>query len=235
MERDKRLKPTKIYINIVIIFASITMLTLFPAAATTISIGDVTVPLGGTATLPIMITDVTDCGVAAVQFSYDPSVVHVTAVTGSQFDVCDPTIDNVDGDFEIGAVQFWSDGLNGNVRLANVTLQAVGSTGEWSLLNIFINELKIVGPPSCSIPADTESGRIFIEGELPASPFLTKVPTAEPSTWAPMASPSVTTGLPREAVTSTTPTSKPKEPGFEAICAIGGLLALAYVVLRRRP
>ena len=93
------------------------------ATATTISIGEVTLSPGESATLPIMITDVTDCGVAAIQFSYDPSVVHVTEITDSQFDVCNPTIDNVTGDFEIPGVQFWSAGLNGNVRLANVTLK----------------------------------------------------------------------------------------------------------------
>jgi hypothetical protein len=140
------------------------LLVFLPVAAmaTTISIGEVTVSEAETATLAIMITDVTDCGVAAVQFSYDPSVVHVTAVAGSQFDVCSPIIDNTDGDFEIAGVQFWSSGLNGNVRLANVTLQAVGTNGQWSFLNLTINELKTVGPPSQVISADVDNGKFSI-------------------------------------------------------------------------
>jgi PGF-CTERM protein len=35
------------------------------------------------------------------------------------------------------------------------------------------------------------------------------------------------------AATPAAPTSTPKEPGFEAVFAIAGILAIAYLVLRR--
>jgi hypothetical protein len=142
------------------------------ATATTISISDVAVLEGGHATLPIMITEVTDCGVAAIQFSYDPTVVHVTAVEDSDFDVCDPAMDNANGDFEIAGVQFWNGGLNGNVRLANVTLEAVGHLGEWSFLNLTIVELMTVGPPPQGIPAGVHSGTCTIRTNNPPEPNI---------------------------------------------------------------
>jgi hypothetical protein len=155
------------------------------AATTTISIQDVTVSSGESATVPIMITDVTDVGVAAIEFSFNPSVVHVTAVTDSQFDMCDPTIDNVTGEFEIAGVQFMSPGLNGNVRLATVTLKAVGTAGQSSPLNLTINELKTVGPPSQNIPADVDEGMFTIIGVAENEPSVETQtqtqPTATPS------------------------------------------------------
>jgi adhesin/invasin len=168
MKQDKKIIFWAIAMFLVI--SLLPMLSPAAAAATTVSIQDVTVLPGGSATIPIMITDVTDVGVAAIEFSFNPSVVHVTAVTDSQFDVCDPTINNVSGEFEIAGVQFWSSGLNGNVRLANVTLKAVGAAGQSSPLNLTINELKTVGPPSQNIPADVDDGTFTITGV--AAPYL---------------------------------------------------------------
>ncbi|MHC1599347.1 MAG: PGF-CTERM sorting domain-containing protein [Candidatus Methanospirareceae archaeon] len=47
----------------------------------------------------------------------------------------------------------------------------------------------------------------------------------------------VTVEIVEEVVTPTsppTPTEPPEEPGFRAVFAIAGLLAVAYLVLRRR-
>ena len=65
--------------------------------------------------------------------------------------------------------------------------------------------------------------------------ILTAVPTAVP-TVAPTAAPTaVPTAAPTAAPTATpTATPTPKEPGFEAVFAIAGMLAIAYLVLRRR-
>jgi phosphate transport system substrate-binding protein len=48
---------------------------------------------------------------------------------------------------------------------------------------------------------------------------------------APRATPITT---PPVAPTATTPTSTPEEPGFEAVCAITGLLTVSYLVLKRK-
>jgi hypothetical protein len=181
MIKSKKRNEKGILVTPAIIFAVLSLLIVLSptaAAATTISVQDVTVLPGGSATIPIMITDVTDVGVAAIEFSYNPSVVHVTAVTDSQFDVCDPTIDNVTGEFEIAGVQFWSPGLNGNARLANVTLKAVGTSGQSSPLSITINELKTVGPPSQNIPADVDDGTFTIQADTTAP--IVKNPSAVP-------------------------------------------------------
>ncbi|MBE0516859.1 MAG: PGF-CTERM sorting domain-containing protein [Methanophagales archaeon] len=55
--------------------------------------------------------------------------------------------------------------------------------------------------------------------EVTPTPTPTATPTAPP-TVAPSPSP--------------TATPTPKQPGFEAVFAIAGLLAVAYIVLRRR-
>jgi PGF-CTERM protein len=59
----------------------------------------------------------------------------------------------------------------------------------------------------------------------------TAAPTAAPTT-APTAPPPVTTPAPTAAPTPAAATPTPEEPGFEAVFAIAGLLAVAYLVLR---
>jgi hypothetical protein len=162
-ERGKRNIGTSVVIMFLIL-SLLPMLSPVSAAATTISIEDITVLPGESATVPIMITDVTNVGVASIMFSYDPSVVHVTAVTDSEFDVCDPTINNDTGEFLIAGVQMMSDGLNGNVRLANVTLNAVGFAGQSSPLNIAIDELVTAEASPQDILADVDNGTFIIEG-----------------------------------------------------------------------
>ncbi|MEA2075802.1 MAG: PGF-CTERM sorting domain-containing protein [Euryarchaeota archaeon] len=71
---------------------------------------------------------------------------------------------------------------------------------------------------------------IPLEGEATPTPTPTAAPTATP-TAAPTIAP--TTVAPTVAPT-TAPTSTPKEPGFEAIVAIAGILAIAYLIVRKR-
>jgi PGF-CTERM protein len=71
--------------------------------------------------------------------------------------------------------------------------------------------------------------------DYPGKPAATATPTPTPT---PTATPKPTvmpTPTPTPTPTATpTPTPTPKAPGFEAIFAIAGLLAIAYVVLRRK-
>ena len=63
--------------------------------------------------------------------------------------------------------------------------------------------------------------------EVTPTPTATATPTATiPPTTTPTATPTATA--------TPTPTSSPTPPGFEAVFAIAGLLAIAYLVLRRR-
>lgn len=147
-------------------------------AEITISIGDADALVGENVTTSIIISNIINVGTADILLTYNQSVVHVTAVDGSDFDFMDATIDNSSGITRIGAIQAASPGLTGNIRLANVTLKAVGSGAESSMLNLTINELKEAGPEEISISATTHNGTFTITETTP--PQVTN-PTANPS------------------------------------------------------
>jgi PGF-CTERM protein len=67
--------------------------------------------------------------------------------------------------------------------------------------------------------------------------IVTAVPTAPP-TVAPTATPTATPTMPPTATPAATPTPTPtptpEEPGFEAVLAIAGLLAIAYLIHRKK-
>ncbi|MBK5190585.1 MAG: PQQ-binding-like beta-propeller repeat protein, partial [Methanosarcinales archaeon] len=65
--------------------------------------------------------------------------------------------------------------------------------------------------------------------DYPGKPAGTPTPTATP-----VATPVITPVPPPMATPTPTATPTPEEPGFDAIFAIAGLLAVAYMVLRRR-
>jgi PGF-CTERM protein len=77
---------------------------------------------------------------------------------------------------------------------------------------------------------NTDTVTVTIGAAAPATPAPTAAPTAAPTT-APTAPPPVTTPAPTPAPTEA-PTPTPEEPGFGALFAIAGLLAVAYLVLR---
>ncbi|HUV01924.1 MAG TPA: PGF-CTERM sorting domain-containing protein [Desulfobacteria bacterium] len=77
---------------------------------------------------------------------------------------------------------------------------------------------------------NTDTVTVTIGAAAPATPAPTTAPTTAP-TAAPTAPPPVTTPTPTAAPTAA-PTTTPEEPGFEAVFAIAGLLAVAYLVLR---
>ena len=142
-----------------------------------ISIGDAGALVGENVTAPIITSNIINVGTADISLSYNQSVVHVTAVDSSDFDFMDATIDNSGGITRIAAIQAASPGLTGNVRLANVTLKAVGSGGESCALNLTINELKEASPEEISIPATTHNGTFTI---LETTPPEVTNPAANP-------------------------------------------------------
>jgi len=142
-----------------------------------ISIGDASAVSGENVTTSLIISDITNVGTADIFLSYNQSVVHVIAVNNSDFDFLESAIDNSSGITRIGAFQTSFPGLNGDVKLADVTLKAVGSAGESSTLNITINELKDAGPDEIPIPASTHNGTFVIAEVTP--PLVTN-PTANP-------------------------------------------------------
>jgi hypothetical protein len=106
-------------------------------------------------------------------------VVHVVAVDGSGFDFMGTDIDNAAGRTRIGAFQTVSGGLDGAVVVANVTLSAVGGGGEFTALNLTINELKDAGWEEISIPASVCNGSFTVWELTP--PLVTGIVADPPS------------------------------------------------------
>jgi hypothetical protein len=132
-----------------------------------IEIGDAEAILGENVTTSIMISDIANVGTADILLAFNQSTVHVTAVNESNFDFMDWFIDNSAGMTRIGAFQTSHGGLSGDVKLANITLMAVGTPGTSSALSITINELKEATSEEISIPASTHNATFNIKEATP--------------------------------------------------------------------
>jgi|GEM_PF-633943 len=132
-----------------------------------IEIGDAEAILGENVTTSIMISDIANVGTADILLTFNQSTVHVTAVNESNFDFMDCLIDNSAGMIRIGAFQTVNGGLSGDVKLANITLMAVGTPGTSSVLCITINELKEATSEEISILASTHNGTFAIKEATP--------------------------------------------------------------------
>ena len=163
MERNiqKEKRTPIVVIMSIALFLALASLIILPASATTVSIGDIFVKPCENAVMQIMIDNVTNLGVADINLSFDSSVVHVVSVTNSDFDFLHAVIDNSTRVVRIGGVDY-GDGLNGNVKLAEISLKAVGNHGEISALDLSINELKEAGAIETPIPATVNNGTAFI-------------------------------------------------------------------------
>ena len=184
-----------------------------------VDIEDARAPPGGNATTPIMIYNVTNLGSAMINLTFNASVVHVTNVSGGDFD-SGPigNIDNSAGVARIGAFQIYSPGLNGDVKLCDVELLAVGSVDEISPLDLEIEELKDATPEGNDIPAIVDPGLFTIAEVTP--PAVTN-PSAIPDTI-----PDDTDNDPRCGETSQLNITATDESGVERVTvnlsAIGG-------------
>ena len=143
------------------LFFSLASMTTVPASATTISIDNVFMKPGEDAVTPIMINNVSNLGVADINLTFDPSVVHVLSATSSDFDFFHAVIDNSTGVVRMGGIDY-GDGLNGDIKLAEITLKPVGNHGAATALSAKINELKEAGAIETSIPATVDNGTAFI-------------------------------------------------------------------------
>ena len=154
------------------------LLLVVPASAqTVVSIGDASTPPDGVVTTAIMVEDATNLGVASINLSYEPSVVHVLSVSDGDFDTgAFSEINNSEGIARIGAFQMQSAGLNGEVKLCEVELKAVGAAGASSRLKIDVSELKDVTQEGKDISADIEEGVFSI-----IQPETAQTPTPSPS------------------------------------------------------
>ena len=145
------------------------------AAATTITIGNVFVEPGETSVAPVMIEDVTHVGTVDITIFYDPSIIHVTGAANSEFDFMYPVINNSAGFVRIGGMAY-GDGVSGDVKLADLMLEAVGGADETSPLDITINELKVADATETTIPSDVQNSNFGIINP-PQPPVILSVTT----------------------------------------------------------
>lgn len=160
------------------------VLLIYPALAqtTTVSIEDIQVGPGGSATVPLYIYDVTDPdGVGTVQLdlTYDPSVVEITDTDDSNtdFTFTTSTYDNVNGTFTVGGSYIGTTGPTGDVRIIDITFSAVGSVGEGCQLDITVTVLKDATVEQNDIPHEVDDGTFTILEE--DEPIVVD-PAAEP-------------------------------------------------------
>ena len=112
-------------------------------AGTLVSIPDASANTGETVTVPINITNVTDLGAVKIQLSYDNSVVIVDDVTAGTMGSITKAINN---DAGVTTMNWFSaEGVTGDYVFAYVTLNATGSAGETSELNLTVKKLVDTG------------------------------------------------------------------------------------------
>jgi hypothetical protein len=128
-------RTTIVFVGILVTSLLAAMIPLASAQTVTVSIGSGSAREGETAIVPLMISDVTDMAAAVVNLTFNESVVDVTAVSDSQFD--QPPLLNKRGPgwVLLEAGQFMT-GLDGDILMCNVTLEAVGDEGQTSALNL---------------------------------------------------------------------------------------------------
>ena len=136
-------------------------------AEISIIINDSEAMAGENVTTSIMINNIVNVGIADILLTYNQSIVHVNTVDDSDFDFMDFVIDNSAGTTRIGAFQTSSGGLSGSVKLANITLAAVGPQGSSSTLYITLIELKEATSEEIPIPAKVYNGTFTIAEVTP--------------------------------------------------------------------
>ena len=239
---------------------ALALVTAIPTPPTTIveiSPSTQTVDPEETFTVNITLNPDTAIGGAQVDLSFDPSLITVNSIeTGGMFPgfmVIGP-IDNAGGTVT-GIIGYFTGGATtttpGTLATINLTANSTNTgTTTHGLFNVkvvdgsgskvpssAINGTVTVGPtPSPTLaPGGGNGGATTIPtptpGETPTPPAeVTATPTPFVEETTPSPSP---TPIPTPAPT-VSPTPTPEEPGFEAVFAIAGLLAVAYLVLRRK-
>ena len=117
------------------IFAVSSVLLVLATSSTTVSIGSNSTAKGDTAVVPLMISDVTAIGSAHINLTFNESVVNVTALDNSDFD-SPPNLNTRGPGWIVLEGGQYESGLSDNVKLCDVTLEAVGEPEESSYLNL---------------------------------------------------------------------------------------------------
>ena len=140
--------------------------TFASAADTTIYIPDVSIKSGDSITVPIMINNAEDVKGAHISLNYDPSVVYVTYLGNSDFNFeTFKDVNNSTGSACYVVVNI-ANGLDGNVKFADVTLKAVGSEGDMSSLSL---DVVALSDGESESQRTVDSGKFIIESSSSTS------------------------------------------------------------------
>ena len=144
------------------------------AASTNISIGSATVSPGDTTTLDVMINNVANAGAVTFNLTYNPTIVQVTAASNGDFDTTTPALHTAaNGYIRLTAYQGGSPGLNGDVLVTTLTLQAMGA-GTSGLNFIDPTEVSDNTPDQNDIDIDLINGTFIVTA--PVEPVLCTAP-----------------------------------------------------------
>jgi hypothetical protein len=173
------------------------------AAATSVSMGDVTVDPGKNVTVSIMLTGITNYGTGTINVEYDPSVAKVTGVVGNAKSSIVAWNANTPGKVSISA---WNiAGTSGDFSFADVTFQAVGTSGTSTALTVKVDTLQDTSYKD--ITRDIKSGSLKISG---TSTSPTPTPNVTPT-------PDVTSTPNVTSTPSVTPTPSVTEKGKASV------------------
>ncbi len=132
------------------------------AAATSVSMDNVTVDQGKNVTISIMLTGITNYGTGTINVEYDPSVAKVTDVVGNAKSSIVAWNANNPGKVNISA---WNmQGTSGDIAFADVTFKALGSNGSSTALTLKVDTLQDTS--YTEIPRYIKSGSLKISGAL---------------------------------------------------------------------
>ncbi|MCK5109360.1 MAG: PQQ-binding-like beta-propeller repeat protein, partial [Methanosarcinales archaeon] len=127
-------------------------------------IGDYVVLEDSSIVAPITIYGITDYGTTTMQLEYDSSIAWVTSVDGTP----DSTVSSVNINNPAGIVTLsaWdTDGVSGDVAIANVTLEARGPGGSTTALDLTVITLKDTSYNE--IPAYDGDGSFTVKESVP--------------------------------------------------------------------
>ena len=134
-----RLKGLKLLIILISFILTIVIIPGVLADEVTVSIGKIAADPEGRCTAPVVLSSITDYGTGAITLKYDPSIAHVTDVTGSE----DSTVVAWNADNEIGEAKIaaWNiNGVSGDIDFAIITFRAANKSGS-TPLTITVDQL----------------------------------------------------------------------------------------------
>ena len=222
MTEEKGLWNMSKHISVVSIVVLMLILSISSAIAssTSVSIDSADTRVGESVTLSLMIENAAEeISCATIVLSYNNAIAQVTSVNNSDFNVTVYNPDNTQGKTTIVVYQTSAEGLTGSIKIADVTIEAIGVGS--SPLDLEIETLK--NNVGTTVSADVISGSFTVKsssgnsGGNGGSGGSTPTPTPSPS---PSPTPSPTPSA-NETITpspSVSPSpSQPEEPGIVTV------------------